>query len=160
MEQRGVKQEREIVFLRLHLAAVNIRDIGKQLEGIERNANGKQDIGQNRVKAENRLQSRGKEIGILEKAEDEKAGCNRHKEDCAAIERHAHASQRPPRQPTDKGHGKQEKQERRTAPCVKNQGKDEKHGVLPPQRFAGIDQRHAKNKEKEKKEKSRKNHSV
>ena len=79
MEQRGVKQERKIIFLRLDLAAVNIRNIGKQLKGVKRDSDREQDIRQNRVKTENRLQGQRKEIGILEKAENQQADRNAYR---------------------------------------------------------------------------------
>ena len=121
------------IFLRRHIPAVHVRDIGEDLEGVEADADREHDLGNGQVQTRDQVEVLYEESRVLEDAEHPEEQYKRYNERGPRASRllfiPEHAD-RQPAAPADQGRREDQRETDDPAPRIENQGEDQKQGVF------------------------------
>ena len=130
MEQGGVQQQKPESLLRRHLTAIDIDDVGNELEGVKGDADGQGDGGNHLGDPQQGLHVGQEKARVLEDRQQPQA--DREGQDQPQLTAGGIRTDQPPAQIADQSHAHQQDQQRGASPGVEDQGEQQKHDVAGP----------------------------
>ena len=155
VEQTGIEQQQPVFRLGVRIAAVDVHHVGHELEGIEADADGQDDIRDHLGYAGDDLKVAQEEAGIFENAEDHKLEHDAGNQIAlaAAPARALSALDAEGKEPADEGHAEQQRNVTDAAPGVEHQGEAEHDDILLFQvRYKGLGEKICKQENEDEKQ--------
>ena len=155
MEQTGIEQQQPVFRLGVRIAAVDVHHVGHELEGIEADADGQDDIRDLLGYAGDDLNVAQEEAGIFENSEDHKLEHDAGDQIAlpAAPARALSALDAEGKEPADEGHAEQQRNVTDAAPGIEHLGEAEHDDILLFQvRYKGLSEKIGKQENEDEKQ--------